>query len=113
MRKITTREFIFALTKLEYPRGKQSLFLQAHYKAPGKALTAKKLAKAANYRSWRAINLQYGLLAKKIVEQIGIKNGNLSYLVEFAGPKNITNAEWILFMNPEFAKALLKVGWVK
>ena len=42
-----------ALQAIGLPGGRQLQFLKAHYQAPGKALTAARLAKAAKYQSWR------------------------------------------------------------
>lgn len=101
-----------ALQAIGLPGGRQLQFLKAHYQAPGKALTAARLAKAAKYQSWRGVNLQYGRLAGKIARVLKAKDAGLSLLVEFIRPKSVTNDQWVLVMRPEFARALEKSGWV-
>lgn len=109
----TTKQFVAVLTKMRRPGGKQSLFLQAHYKAPGRALTATRLGQAAGYQDFRGINLCYGRLADKIGAGLGHQNAHLNMLVEFAPPKTVTNKEWVLIMRPAFADALKQVEWVR
>ena len=107
------KELAVALKALPLPGGRKLHFLRAHCQAPGKALTAAKLAKAAKYKSWHAINLHYGLLAESVGQVIGRKGEGLSLLLEFAKPKSITNEQWVLVMRPEFVSALRMAGWVK
>jgi len=108
-----TRDFTAALRSIERPGGRQLQFLQAHYLAPGHALTAAKLAKAARYKSWAGLNLQYGLIAKKVGEAMHAKDFHLGSLVDFAPPNSVTNKHWVLIMKPEFARALKQAGWVR
>jgi len=112
MAKVSAAQFTSAMNNLAKPGGKQIQFLRAHYKAPGKALTAKRLSQRVGYKSYRAINLLYGLLAAKMGRLVGQPNSGLPLLVEFAPPKSITNKEWILIMRPEFAAGLKRAGWV-
>src|SRR4051794_27014694 len=106
-------ELTAALRGLQRPGTRQLQFLQAHYSAPGRALTAAKLAKAARYTSWAGLNLQYGLMAKKIGQAISATNFDLGSLVEFAPPNPVTNRHWVLIMKPEFARAPKQAGWVR
>src|SRR5262249_3179401 len=92
--------------------GRQLKFLRAHYEAAGRAETATNLAEAAGHKSFDGIDLRYGLLASRIGNAPGKPDANLSLLGEFTGPTWLTNEHWILFMRPEFAGALEKVGWV-
>ena len=108
----TAKQFVAVLSKLKHPGGKQPLFLQAHYEAPGRALTATNLSHAAGYKDFRGVNLAYGLLAKRIGVALGHSKTNLDLLVEFVAPKSVTNKEWLLVMRPTFAEALKQVGWV-
>jgi hypothetical protein len=75
-------------------------------------LTASRLAKAAGYRSFDGINLQYGLLAKRIGAAMGRSDAGITLLVEGVQPKSVTNREWLLAMRVEFAEALKRVGWI-
>jgi hypothetical protein len=58
------------------------------------------------------VNLQYGLLAKRIGAAMGRPSETLSLLVEFVQPRAVTNREWLMTIRPEFAAALKKVGWL-
>jgi hypothetical protein len=112
MVKVSAGRFTSALNKLAKPGGKQMQFLRAHYKARGRALTAKRLAQKVGYKNYRAINRLYGLLAAKMGPLVGQPNSDIDLLVESAPPKSITNKEWILIMRPEFAAGLKRAGWV-
>jgi len=115
--KLTQRNFEDALLKLETPKGKQLQFLKFHANAKGRALNMRRLAQKVGYKSWRAMNLQYGLLARSIGLAAGITKPDISLLVEFIPPEkisaqSISNSEWILIMREPFAKALKRVGWI-
>ena len=111
-RSPTASQFTAALRAIPKPGGKQLQFLTAHYRAPGRATTAAKLARAVKYQSWRAINLRYGLLAQAIADAMRKESTGLGLLMEFAEPKTVTNEHWILVMRPEFANALRHAGWI-
>ena len=108
----TRSQFVQALKVIPVPQGRQLAFLREHVQAPGRALTARRLADASKYQSYRAINLHYGLLARRIGDALGRKNANLSLLVDFVRPKSVTNTEWVMIMHPQFAQALKQSGWV-
>ena len=112
-REPTKSDFEKALRKIGIPGGKQLKFLQAHFASPGKASTATELARAVQYKSYDGINLQYGLLARRIGEAMGRPKATLSLLLEFSKPESLTNAHWILSMKMDFALALMELGWVK
>jgi len=112
MPAVSTAQFLSALKKLAKPGGRQLEFLRVHYKAPGRALTATKLAEAVGYKDYRGVNLWYGRLADKIGEALGQKNPHLYLLVDFVPPRAATNKEWIFVMRPEFADALKSAGWL-
>jgi hypothetical protein len=89
-------------------------FLKAHCNAKGRALTAKRLADTAGYKGYRAINLQYGKLAKRIAPALGKHPDDVTIelLVDGVHPGAVANEEWVLIMRPPFAEALKRVGWV-
>lgn len=113
-RTVTSREFASALRQLRCT-GAQQKFLQAHYRSRGRVLTTSRLAKAAGYRGYGAINLQYGLLAKRVAKVLRrpIPDVRVKLLVEFLEPHEISNQEWVLHMKPAFAAGLRSAGWVK
>ena len=110
-------QFKMALSKLRRPGGSQLTFLKGHAEAKGRAANMRLLAKKARYKGWRGMNLQYGILAKKIGEAAGRSKAGITLLVELVPPKgksaeNISNSEWILVMREEFARALKAAGWI-
>lgn len=111
-RPISKTAFKRALELIGMPGGRQLEFLQAHYSSPGRASTATNLARAAGYRNFNALNLQYGTLARRIGEALGVREATLGLLLEFNEPFSLTNEHWILSMRPEFADALRELGWV-
>jgi hypothetical protein len=112
MPRTTIGEFRSVLAKIQKPGGRQLVFLRAHQRAPGHVLTARRLAEAAGYKTYDGINLQYGLLAKRIGKSLGFRNGRLDLLVEFVPPRSVSNREWVLAMRKEFAAALKAAKWV-
>lgn len=108
----TKTDFDRALKTIGKPGGRQIDFLREHVNAQGRALTAQRLADSVGYKDYRGINLQYGLLARKIGDVLGRKNANLTLLVDFVRPKSVTNDEWIMVMHPQFATALKQARWV-
>ena len=113
MRSPSVSTFARALRSMNKPGGRQLRFLEAHCRAPAGVLTATRLAKAAGYRSFDGINLQYGLLAQRVGSAMGRRDVNITLLVEGVRPRSVTNREWLLSIRPEFAAALKQVGWVK
>ena len=86
--------------------------LVAHYRAKNRTSIARKLAEAAGYKDYRGFNLQYGLLAYRIGEKMGVTGLRIGLLVRFEEPGGLTNKEYLVFMREEFAKAMKSVGWV-
>lgn len=50
---------------------KQMLMLRAHYYSGGRAVTMRELATASGYDDYKVANLQYGSLAKKLLDAMG------------------------------------------
>jgi hypothetical protein len=112
MDKVSTEQFVCALTQIRRPADSIMKFLGVHYESPGRAMTATGLAQAAAYESYHGVNLHYGILARNIGEALSMSEASLSLLTEFVKPNTVTNDEWILVMRPEFAEALKVVCWV-
>jgi hypothetical protein len=102
-----------ALKKSGEPRGNRSKFLQAHYDSKGRASTATILANSAGYKSYRGLNLQYGILAEKLATNIEYTGDSFAMVCAWAERDTITNAHCVLVMRPNFAKALWVAGWVR
>jgi hypothetical protein len=109
--KPTQAEFAYALRGIPVPQGRQLDFLREHAQAYQRRLSARQLAESAGYKGYRGINLQYGLLARRIAEALDRSDAHLRLLVEFIPPEN-PGVEWRLVMRAEFANALKQAGWI-
>jgi hypothetical protein len=66
MKNVTTKEFLAQLLNMRKPGGRILPFLKAHCDSTGDASTMTTLAKEVGYRNYRAMNLHYGGLAKRL-----------------------------------------------
>lgn len=110
----TPKEYKAALALLEDEMPpKHRLMLEAHYRAPGRRLTARKLAEKVGYASFGAVNLQYGTLARKICDILGLRlRYHVLVLAKFVTPKTGLDREILWVMRPELAQALEELQWV-
>ncbi len=86
--------------------------LEAHYRAPGHVMTATELANKVGFAGYRAVNLRYGLLAKKFLDFFGlslVKYVNVNALVRLEKEKGDREWKWIL--RPQVVEALSKLGF--
>jgi hypothetical protein len=51
---------------------RHTALLQTHFDSPQHTATARQIAKRVGYASYRAVNLQYGTLAHRIGQRLGI-----------------------------------------
>lgn len=109
---VSEREFVRVLRTIPKPAPSVLRLLRAHAKSMHQTSIARELARAAGYKDFRGFNLQYGILAKRIGAALGRKGARLELLVEFAQPGELKNEEWLIFMRPEFFRALKTVGWI-
>ncbi len=63
------------------------------------------------YNGYEAVNLQYGLFAKRVGDALSQSNPNLLVLVEFAAPGSHDNPQWELTLRPAVAQAVSDMGW--
>ena len=91
-------------------------FLQTHYHAPDKTLTATQMAKAMGYYSFKGANLHYGKLGKIVGKALDWDTATekeaqgapgIFVLSEFKKP----GKEWFWIMRPEVAQALETLRW--
>ena len=103
---------VLARLQAELPERHVEL-LRAHYRSPRHTATAAQLAEAVGYAGWRAVNLQYGKLGKRLRESLDCQlEGQASYAIAtFVSPGTASNAEWLWVMHPELAQALEQLGW--
>jgi hypothetical protein len=91
--------------------------LKAHYLAPNQERTATQLAEAAGYANYGAANLQYGLVGKKLNEELPItlpkrQDGSpiYTYALATAGDRTSEEEHWVWKLRPEVAYAIEALG---
>jgi hypothetical protein len=114
-------------TSTEYVRAFQNIIgdlpesytamLKAHYHAPNRTLTATQLAEAGHYKNWSSANLHYGLLGKRVYEELPIQlptrdDGTMIYTFALATGDNLKQdeAQWQWKLRPEVAEAIEYLG---
>jgi hypothetical protein len=68
---------------------KQRELLLVHHRAQARVTSATRLAEAVGFENYNAVNLQYGLLARQIADQLGIELNEsvvAGVLVDFVDP---------------------------
>jgi len=98
----------------------QHKMLAAHYAASGHKLTATELAEAAEYPSYSAANLQYGLLGRTLGSWMSLKpekrlDGSPVWttILALGSPDSPDDGQFEWVMRPELARALEDLRWVK
>lgn len=112
-------EYIHAFQKIleELPDSYLAM-LKAHYLAIDRTLTATQLANATGiYKDWNTANLHYGLLGKRLHDELLIKlpkraNGEYiyTYMLATEGGLSVDESQWQWKMRPEVAKAIEQLG---
>lgn len=80
---LTPADYVDALKRVK-PTESQLEMLRVHLAAPGRTITARHLARALGFESWRVVNLHYGKFAGKLCKELNVSpTTNLAVLVEF------------------------------
>jgi hypothetical protein len=109
----TVREFTEALRSTNRPGGRALEMLRTHAAARARLMTATTLADRVGYDGYRAVNLQYGLLAARLGKALPRRScERLATLVEFVPPNTQTNGHWQMRMKEAFAVARVRAGWI-
>ncbi|MBK6418071.1 MAG: hypothetical protein IPF79_02625 [Ignavibacteria bacterium] len=108
----TKQQFSQAISRISKPSESIIRLLRVHDGISGRVATASVLADKVGWQSYRAVNLHYGRLAKRIGSAMDIPEANLNLLVDFVRPEDITNKEWLLVMKPAFAEAIRTLHWI-
>ncbi len=92
----------------------QLLMLQRHYHAPGRAITARRLAEQIGYANYGGVNIQYGTLAKRLCEalEVEVDGDHVSVLAMFVRDPSVEGGECQFIMRPQVAHALAALRWV-
>jgi predicted HNH restriction endonuclease len=88
----------------------QLAMLRAHFHAPQRSLTARQLARAADYPSFQSANLQYGILGRLLREELpydgpGQQSSSLAHFTK------TTEDEWTWVLHEPVVQALRRLGW--
>lgn len=107
-------EYVAAFRALESQiTQNQRRMLELHHAAPGRLVSATRLAEEAGFPNFNAANLQYGLLGKGICKHLAVSlPTDLGILVTFVPPGEASNEHWLWGMRPNVAQALEDVGLV-
>ena len=92
----------------------QRQLLRAHYSAPNRSVTARRLAIAVGLANFNAANLHYGKLGRLLFSVLGKPAGadNVFILANLVPPGERGNKEWLWVMRPQVAQALQLLGFV-
>ena len=118
----TADDYYDALSVLE-KRGispKHRCMLLAHLNAPNHTVTWENLAKACGYASYRSVNLQYGALAHRLADELGVEEAPLRevwlkgwwgfVLVDWADERgSLGHTAYV--MRPPLVAALRRLNW--
>jgi len=86
--------------------------LQIHYSAPESTIKPLELAKHVGYPNYSAVNLQYGLLAKRVCNVLNLQlRFHIQALIIFVHPDSDRgeSPKWI--MRPQVVQALHELAW--
>ena len=93
----------------------QLLLLQRHYHAPGRTITARRLAECVGYANYGGVNAQYGALAKHLCDALQVRFEEeywVTIVAMFARDPDVEGGELQWVMRPQVAHALAALGWV-
>ena len=85
--------------------------LKAHYRAPGRKITATALAHAAGYSTYSAANVQYGKFAHRLCDSLHFSppignSGKPTFTYVLASPSKLSSADWEWTMHDVVALAI-------
>jgi len=107
-----TVQYVRALTVIEKDLSVHDRELLAvHWSFPQHAATAPELAHATGKNGYGAVNLRYGRLGILLRREMnytapGLQSSVFLWFRRHAG-------HWLLHMHPQFAAALVQLGWVR
>jgi hypothetical protein len=114
LRLPTVAEYITAFRAIEQKMTpNQRRLLIAHHAAQGRVMSATRLAECVGFESHTAANLQYGILARQVAEQLAMEvpGVDVGILVDFVDPGRVANEHYLWVMRPNVAQAIEDLGW--
>lgn len=112
----TTAEYVRALRAIETSvSARQCEQLVIHWACPDHAITAPELAEKLDDKHFVAVNSRYGRLGRLLRERLNRPccDGDPLQQKIMVSFEWRTDGHWVLLMRPQFAAALVKLGWVK
>jgi putative restriction endonuclease len=104
----------FQAIKAEGIPEKHIALLQAHFKAPNHTATWARLAEDVGYTQGSAVNLQYGKLASRVAERLGIEEAPQGFwlyvLVGWAADKDAVSGHTAFVLRHPVIEALTRLG---
>jgi hypothetical protein len=91
---------------------KQLEMLRAHFHAPKHTITSTKMSETVGYASYKAANLQYGILGRRLCKRLRRSlELHIAILTDFGdGDTSDTDIRWIML--PQVVQALSDLRWV-
>uniref|UniRef100_B8DL44 Uncharacterized protein n=1 Tax=Nitratidesulfovibrio vulgaris (strain DSM 19637 / Miyazaki F) TaxID=883 RepID=B8DL44_NITV9 len=111
-------QYVAAFSRCERSIKGRLKILLAHHAFPDHTATATQLAEVVGYPSYSAVNLNYGLLARAVCEEMGLRKedigGRLSdWLVTFVSfDRPEDHAHVTLTLHDNVVAAIKELGWV-
>lgn len=91
--------------------------LRAHFAAPDHTVSWREMAPSVGYRSAEPVKLQYGKLARRIAERLGISKhqarGFWLFVLADWGPLRDAMGHTMFRLRPEVVSALKRIGWLE
>lgn len=112
-------QYVAALSRCERSIKGRLKILLAHHAFPAHTATATQLAEAVGYPNHSAVNLNYGLLARRVCEEMGLRAEDiggqptdwLATLTDLGRPED--HAHVTLTLHDNVVAALKELGWVE
>jgi hypothetical protein len=112
----TTAQYMEALHLIEIDISvRQRELLTVHWSCRNHAAIAPDLAKMLREKNHGTVNIYYGRLGKLLREALNRRRteGETLESAIFMSFEWRDDGHWILVMHPQFAEALVKLGWVR
>ena len=111
-------EYVAAFQKLLLTKRAPSDWgmLKANYHAPERTITTTELARAISFKTFRAVNLRYGLFGEAVYEHVPVelpfdeKREKLVFTFALATGVRVDKEQWSWTLRPEVAAAMEQLG---
>lgn len=105
----------------DHERSILKTLLRVHHAAPGRVISASKLAEQMqaldfNFPNYNTVNLRYGELARKLGDELKIpprEAVQIGIFLDFVPPGFCSNAEYLWVLKQNVADAIEKLSWAE